>query len=675
MSLGDAFQADVDKALDFQASQPVAPAKPEPRSLWGVAADSLRGAGSRVMASALEVGQVVGPAFAFAADPSDEESLAQIKKAPDFRQNQMSKPFRDFERGLRPDPATAGKAEQIVYGAVGPIATLVGSAVAGGVPGLVAASAETGFSQAEDLAQQGVDFKTRTAVGTLTAGVTAGSALLPMAGPTVKATVGLYVAGGPGGFVAQQYATRKILEAADYGQIAQQFDPFDPVGLTLSSIIPAPFAAWGLRGNIRSGRGAKPAAEPSRPVVEHAPAPEQVDAAMAHNLTLQRDVRESIATRASETTPVQSLADFARVRGVRDAVAPAVEADGFLSWLRQQGGVSSSEKFDITGEAAGISRGAIFKRTGLGLDELARRAETDGYLPPGSVESAADNGGTRAFADLVQRAAGGDRVLTMDQQVVAARDARMRADVEQRVGMLEDRLRLLGEDPAPAKGDLETLEVYLAQNEDRLVAAMMSDIAAQQKALDVEAMAPIKEARPEPEQIQRARTAAQDLEDSGKPIDQFTADARLQPDVQNLLIGLAEAGKDADRATRMLNDFARTSEMQPGRSPVDIAADVVEASREGRTVTPEPKAPDGGGATTPEKATAESVRNRLAELEATAPDMVVRVSDDGKPVTLADELSRIRREAADGTDTELGTNDAGLLKVAADCALSTGATA
>ena len=48
------------------------------------------------------------------------------------------------------------------------------------------------------------------------------------------------------------------------------------------------------------------------------------------------------------------------------------------------------------------------------------------------------------------------------------------------------------------------------------------------------------------------------------------------------------------------------------------------------------------------------------------------MADDGKPVTLADEMARIRREAAEGTDTELGTNDAGLLKVAAACAMSVG---
>ena len=195
MSLGDAFQADVDQALDLSARQAPLPDMPKPRGLWRTAADSLIGAGAKMQASALEVGKVIGPALTFAADPSNAEALEQIKQPPDFRQNELSRPFRDFERGLRPDPATAGKAEQVVYGAVGPLATLVGSTVFGGLPGLVAASAEAGFSQSEDLAQQGVDFKTRTAVGALTAGVTAGTALLPMAGQTLKQTAGLYLLG------------------------------------------------------------------------------------------------------------------------------------------------------------------------------------------------------------------------------------------------------------------------------------------------------------------------------------------------------------------------------------------------------------------------------------------------------------------------------------------------
>ncbi|MDQ5904430.1 MAG: hypothetical protein QG672_2023, partial [Pseudomonadota bacterium] len=67
-----------------------------------------------------------------------------------------------------------------------------------------------------------------------------------------------------------------------------------------------------------------------------------------------------------------------------------------------------------------------------------------------------------------------------------------------------------------------------------------------------------------------------------------------------------------------------------------------------------------------------TVATRVADLESTAPDMVVRIADDGKHVTLADDLAEVRRMVAEGTDDSLGTLDADLMRVAVECALSTG---
>jgi hypothetical protein len=103
-----------------------------------------------------------------------------------------------------------------------------------------------------------------------------------MAGSTVKSTAGLYLAGGPGGYMAQQAATSKILEGAGYDEIAKQFDPLDPVGLTMSALIPLPFAVMGLRAARSS--------------------PELVDAAMAHNLTAAQDAADvRMATQPVDT--------------------------------------------------------------------------------------------------------------------------------------------------------------------------------------------------------------------------------------------------------------------------------------------------------------------------------------------------------------------------------------
>jgi hypothetical protein len=81
--------------------------------------------------------------------------------------------------------------------------------------------------------------------------VSAGAAMLPLVGSTVGRTLGLYALGGPGGYMAQQVATREILKQAGFAEQAKGYDPFDPLGLTLATVIPAPFAAMGLRG-IRS---------------------------------------------------------------------------------------------------------------------------------------------------------------------------------------------------------------------------------------------------------------------------------------------------------------------------------------------------------------------------------------------------------------------------------------
>lgn len=642
MSLGDAFQADVDQALDFRAKLAPEPEKPKGRGLWRTAFDSLAGAGAKAQASMLEVGRVVGPALTLSADPSNAEALDLVKKAPDFRENEQSKPFRDYERALRPDPVTAGEAEKIVYGFVGPMASLVGGAVVGGIPGLASVAAETGFSQSEDLAQQGVDIKTRTAIGGLTTVVTAGSALLPMAGSTVPKTIALYALGGPGQFVAQQAATREILKAADYNEIAKQYDPFDPTGLALSALVPAPFAAWGIRSNLKAGKVAKPVAEPvAQPEVKATA--EQVDAAMAHNLTLQRDVHEA-------TPPAKVAAEVWR--------GPVTESPNFKAWF------GGSKVVDEQGAPMIVYHGT--------------RRDFESFDPqaPRSIQQFGDAEGlyfTRHPEDASGYAArGGSEGAAVVPAYVALRNPYVwpESDLAPAIVSAAKRAELeaAGYDGIIYRGDDEVVAFRPEQIKSAIGNSGLFDPESP-SLTDPMPSAPVRQ-KAEPETVAKAKQAAEQMQASGQKLEDFTASAKLPPDVQNLLIGLSEAGKDLDRAARLLDDFARTSEMQPGRSPTDIAADVVEAAREGRTVTPEPAKP---APATPEKATAESVSNRLQELEATAPDMVVRISDDGKPVTLADEMARIRREAAEGTDTELGANDAGLLKVAADCALSTGA--
>lgn len=183
--------------------------------------------------------------------------------------------FRNVGRGYRMDPATAHVAERVIFDLTRGLLKVGTNVMAMGPAGALLAAADEGSMVADDLKQQGVDLGTRTAVGALSGAALGVGAVLPLAGTTVAKTAGLYALGGPVGFMAQQQATRAILEAADYGRVAEQFDPFDPVGLAVATLLPAPFAVYGFRR------------------LSSKVTPEQVDAAMAHNLTLQQDAREA----------------------------------------------------------------------------------------------------------------------------------------------------------------------------------------------------------------------------------------------------------------------------------------------------------------------------------------------------------------------------------------------
>jgi hypothetical protein len=180
---------------------------------------------------------------------------------------ELGSALRAASRKLMPDAFTANKAESILFGASRFISKAVGySLVAGPAAGPVLMASDEGMTEADRLKAEGVDIGTRTKVGAI-AGVSAGAAMaLPIAGKTAVQTVGLYLAGGPLSFMAQQAASRAILQEADYTKVAQQYDPFDPVGLAVSTLIPLPFALHGYRAQ----RGAEKSPVPSDPAAGRA---------------------------------------------------------------------------------------------------------------------------------------------------------------------------------------------------------------------------------------------------------------------------------------------------------------------------------------------------------------------------------------------------------------------
>ena len=188
-----------------------------------------------------------------------------------------------------------------------------------------------------------------------------------------------------------------------------------------------------------------------------------------------------------------------------------------------------------------------------------------------------------------------------------------------------------------------------------------------------------------PDLVRAARELGS-LRDRGISLDAYLAQGDLAgggltPEMNNLLVGLSENARSPRRVAEMVRAMVdtvdalgdpRQSSMFGDAGPTrgDVTADAIERVR---TLTddqltntptdPKPAAPD---------ALMQSVSERVAAVEMTNPDMVVGTTEDGKPITVRDELARIRKEAFEGTDMELGAGDADLVSVAANCALTNG---
>lgn len=223
---------------------------------------------------------------------TNEATDKLLKDGIDYN-SEAGRAFRNVSADYTPDPQTAHVAESAVFNLfrVGSKA-LTSAATMGNIPGAVVAGIEEGFTQSDQLGQQGVDLATRSKVGAVTALTNALGFALPVAGATWKSTAALAVAGGPASFIAQNAATREILQAADYSKLADQYDPLDPVGLALSTLLPLGFGALAMRG-----AKVKPGVEAKGPMPDGTPPPDTAPPKMA---------------------PPDDLVDAARVNLVRE---------------------------------------------------------------------------------------------------------------------------------------------------------------------------------------------------------------------------------------------------------------------------------------------------------------------------------------------------------------------
>lgn len=336
MALGDAFQESTDKALGVLAATPFDPIAPDPKySGWSTIPRAIVAGGAEVVANLQDVAGAYGKSVAAYGAPSgsvfgqsdkeraqSEAAKAKLESGQDelFRSQEAQDTY-GYARYLANDPATAGKAEQILFGLTKGLSKAVGSAVAlGPLGGAAVFGTSEGMTTTEELRTQGVDATTAREVGGVTALASGAMLAIPVAGQTIKQTVGYAIASGPAAFIAQQAATSSILERANYADLSKQYDPLDPVGLTIATLLPAGFGAWAMRGYKKGGFTA-PAAKDNATVqpkatdaasasvskAEPIPTPEQVDAAMTHNLTIQKDLHEAghVADRAGIETAAQ----------------------------------------------------------------------------------------------------------------------------------------------------------------------------------------------------------------------------------------------------------------------------------------------------------------------------------------------------------------------------------
>lgn len=212
-----------------------------------------------------------------------------------------------------------------------------------------------------------------------------------------------------------------------------------------------------------------------------------------------------------EPQRIESLADFTAAGRFQPEAMPPEVPGRFIQWLKSNGGVSMAEKADITGEPGGVraNPGGIFRRGGTATDDLAQRAADEGYLRP---EQAGDSA---ALVDLIKRTVAGEKVLNFEEQGLSAQRVAAEADQAGRLARVEQRLRSLGVDTAPARGNLAALEAYEAKHRPALLAAAVDEF----KAARVDA-----ELGPMYEGLQdRARQVATDAVEAGRTLAQHEA--------------------------------------------------------------------------------------------------------------------------------------------------------
>jgi len=395
-----------DELLGAARNTPYIPQpKPEPKtSFWGALTAAPRGVSAGAAESSGFLADVLGAfgqAYAttytgdLAGGMSDvqrqqtAEARAQMQKGLEWS-SEAGDLFRGVADSYRPDPRTASTAERLVFDFSRFATKAIGYSVAAGpVAGAGLVAADEGLTAADALKRQGVDLGTRTAVGAVQ-GIGAGlGVLLPASGATLAGTAGLVAAGGPGSFIAQQAITREILKAADFGHLADQYDPFDPVGLAVATLVPAGFGAYGLRRSRLAAEAAKVT-------------PEQVDAALVAHQTEVRDAStlaapDDLAGQARHADALARAEDqMAAGEPVAVEVPPQVLAEPMQKFADDL--VAGTRAADAEARSMGLTPEKV-TRADVAPPPLDAEAKPAGAPPKPAADAAANPKATAAMLD------------------------------------------------------------------------------------------------------------------------------------------------------------------------------------------------------------------------------------------------------------------------------------
>lgn len=642
--LDDLYQADTNAALDDLQRRPPA-AKPQAAkfSAWSMLTAAPRGigAGSNETAGGVAdvlgaFGQVMGAtdsrASMFSAQTEDQRKQEEqarrkmLDKGLDFDAGDQ---FRSVAREWMPDATTAHTAERTVFDLFRfGTKAVTSTALAGPVAGPVLTGLDEALTTADDLKRQGVDVETRMKVGAVS-GVTAGLGVaLPAAGRNPIQTAALVAVGGPGSFIAQQAATRQILQDADYTKLADQIDPLDPVGLAVSTLVPAGFGVWAMRG--MRGRAAEVKPGETAPEVRPDAAP----------------VQDSVQTEPARPRPTPDQVDAARVEMLTQHI-----------------------------EAAGLHSAADARAAAMHLDAFARamddlstgrRVDVSDLVPAERIQTA------RALDTFAARL-DETRADLMAQAAMRAEPGAVRALQGE---LLEAQGRLAGlEDPAAIKARAGELQQTERMSYKQALAQAKREFGAQ--ADDVRARIARVEGMLEDNATgQQAFDALNILDrqaaDVGRQRSQIDAPATAETPtaqaVREITATRQEAAANVQDAPQARADAPATGARQPEPAAQPQAADA-------RGAAPAGAAEQGGGVPRAGGATPEAaaVAARLADVSQQFPDLTVQMDGMDAPMRLSDFLDQVRREAMDGTDMDIGGNDAPLMQVAASCFLLNGA--